>query len=494
MHKIPRWWLPVAWLWVVAGLASAQTLNDPTLQVSEVVTGLNSPTSMAFIALHDILVVEKQDGLVRRVIDGVLQPNPVLDVAVDNASERGLLGITIHSQFPTQPYVYLYYTASSTDTDTSGSPPPVSNRIARFRWNGMALVDSTPILDLPATAGPNHNGGTIAFGPDGKLYAVIGDLNRRGQLQNIPTGPAPDDTSVIVRLNDDGTIPGDNPFFPQGGHLARYYAYGLRNSFGLGFDAVTAKLWMTENGPADYDEINLVEPGFNSGWVHLMGPEARTPGDLDSLFHVPGSQYRDPAFSWLNTVGPTALVFLHSVHLGAAYQDHLFVGDIKNGALYRFRPNAARDGFIVADPGLADLVADSGDELQELIFGTGFGGITDLKVGPDGRLYVLSFRQGSILAIGGPPVSVQGAIVDSTTGALLAGVQVRARRVDPLPTERVSGASDADGTYRLSDMAPGRYWIFFSRLGYWPHGRQVTLPGGTGITLDVPLRPRQPSP
>jgi carboxypeptidase family protein len=107
---------------------------------------------------------------------------------------------------------------------------------------------------------------------------------------------------------------------------------------------------------------------------------------------------------------------------------------------------------------------------------------------------VLSFRQGSILAIGGPPVSVQGAIVDSTTGALLAGVQVRARRVDPLPTERVSGASDADGTYRLSDMAPGRYWIFFSRLGYWPHGRQVTLPGGTGITLDVPLRPRQPSP
>ena len=106
---------------------------------------------------------------------------------------------------------------------------------------------------------------------------MIGDLNRRGQLQNVPTGPGPDDTSVIIRLNDDGTIPSDNPFFSLGGNWAKYYAYGIRNSFGLAFDPVTQKLWMTENGPDTYDEVNLVDPGFNSGWVQMMGPDARSP-------------------------------------------------------------------------------------------------------------------------------------------------------------------------------------------------------------------------
>ena len=117
-------------------------------------------------------------------------------------------------------------------------------------WSGQVLHDPVLLLDLPATPGPNHNGGVMTFGPDGKLYAVIGDLNRKGQLQNIPKGPPPDDTSVIIRLNDDGTIPVDNPFVAQGGNLAKYYAYGIRNSFGVAFDPVTGQLWMTENGPA----------------------------------------------------------------------------------------------------------------------------------------------------------------------------------------------------------------------------------------------------
>jgi glucose/arabinose dehydrogenase len=236
MHMTPLRWVPLAWLWVVAGLASSQTLQDPALQVSEVVAGLTSPTNMAFIGLNDILVLQKQDGLVRRVIDGVLQPDPVLDVAVDNTSERGLLGVTIHPQFPAQPFVYLYYTESSTNTDTSGSPPPLGNRIYRFTWNGTALLEPTLIVDLPVTAGPNHDGGIIAFGPDGKLYAVIGDLNRRGQLQNISTGPAPDDTSVIVRLNDDGTTPAIIHSLPR--------AVTWRNTMPMGFAIASASASM----------------------------------------------------------------------------------------------------------------------------------------------------------------------------------------------------------------------------------------------------------
>ncbi len=180
-------------------------------------------------------------------------------------------------------------------------PPRLANRVYRYTWNGSALVNPSLILSLPVTPGPNHDGGIITFGPDGKLYVVIGDLNRSGQLQNHATGAAPDDTSVILRLNDDGTIPADNPFHAQGGNLAKYYAYGIRNSFGLAFDPLTNKLWMTENGPNNYDEINLVEPGFNSGWNQIMGPDSRDPQGTSDLFQVPGSHLQRPQILLVRT-------------------------------------------------------------------------------------------------------------------------------------------------------------------------------------------------
>ena len=370
----------------------AQTLEDPSLRVDQLVSGLSSPTTMAFIAADDILVLQKNDGRVRRVIGGVLQAGQVLDVAVDNDSERGLLGIALHPQFSSNHFVYLYFTESSTGSDTT-AVNPLGNRVYRYTWNGSTLTNPTLILDLPVTTGPNHNGGIIIFGPDGKLYIVIGDLNRNGQLQNFALGPVPDNTSVILRLNDDGSTPTDNPFFSQGGNLAKYYAYGIRNSFGPTFDPVTEKLWMTENGPDVYDEINLVEPGFNSGWERLMGPVNRDTQGTSDLFVVPRSHYSDPKFSWLDTVGPTGLVFLNSTALGINYENDLFTGDINGGNLYRFRVNSARTGFIF-NPGGGidtDLVADTPTEVDEPLIGRGFGGITDLKVGPDGLLYVVSF-------------------------------------------------------------------------------------------------------
>jgi glucose/arabinose dehydrogenase/subtilase family serine protease len=392
------------WLCIAASISSAQLLDDPALQVQQLVMGLSSPTTMAFIGPNDILVLQKNDGRVRRVINGVLQAGQVLDVAVDGDSEHGLLGIALHPSFPATPSVYLYYTESGTGSDTDGppDPAPLGNRVYRYTWNGSALINPSLILSLPVTPGPNHNGGVIAFGPDGKLYVVIGDLNRSGQLQNHATGAAPDDTSVILRLNDDGTIPADNPFHAQGGNLAKYFAYGIRNSFGLAFDPVTNKLWMTENGPNTYDEINRVDAGFNSGWNQIMGPDARDSQGIGDLFQVTGSHYGDPKFSWLDTVGPTGIVFFNSAQLGVEYQNNVFVGDINNGTLYRFKPNAARNGFDFVTPGLGDLVADSGAELDEVIFGTGFGGITDVKVGPDGLLYVLGFSQGKIYVISRP--------------------------------------------------------------------------------------------
>lgn len=390
--------LPACFL--VSSLAlAAPAPRSPTLSITEVASGLSAPTTMAFIGAEDILVLQKGDGRVRRVISGVLQPGAVLDVAVDSASERGLLGIAVHPDFSTNSFVYLYFTESSTGGDTSGSA--AANRVYRYIWNGASLTSPRLLLDLPVTPGPNHDGGIILFGPDEKLYVVIGDLNRNGRLQNFAGGAAPDDTSVILRINDDGSIPTDNPFFAQGGNLAKYFAYGIRNSFGMDFDPLTDQLWMTENGPGSYDEINLVKAGFNSGWETLMGPEARNSNSATDLVVVTGSHYADPKFSWFDTVGPTAIVFLHSTVLGAQYENNLFVGDINNGHLYRFKPNGTRDGFDLIGGGLADRVADNDNELDETIIATGFAGITDLKVGPDGRLYVVSFGDGKIYAISG---------------------------------------------------------------------------------------------
>jgi aldose sugar dehydrogenase len=393
--------LAFAGLTALGSSADAQSVGDPRLRVTQVVSGLSLPTAMAFIGPADILVLQKNDGRVRRVINGVLQTGQVLDLAVDNDSERGLLGVTLHPDFPTTPSVYLYYTQSSTTGDTSGSPPPLRNRVDRYTWNGTALVSPTLILDLPVTPGPNHDGGTMTFGPDGKLYVVIGELNRNGQLQNNSSGAAPDDTGVIFRVNDDGTIPTDNPFFTQAGNLPRYYAYGIRNSFGLGFDPVTGKLWDTENGPGNYDEINLVDPGFNSGWNKIMGPDGRDPQGVGDLFTVGGSHhYSDPEFSWFNTVAPTGIRFLSSRRLGLDYENDVFVGDNNNGRVYHFEPNVTRTGFDFTDAGLAtDLVGDNATELQETIFGSGFGVVTDIKVGPDGLLYVLSLGLGRIFTL-----------------------------------------------------------------------------------------------
>ena len=378
--------------------SAAPTLNDPALTVTDVVSGLSFPTTMAFIGPDDILVLQKSDGKVRRAIGGILQPSAVLDVNVDNASERGLLGIALHPSFPAVPFVYLYYTESATAGDSSGSA--AANRVYRYTWNGSTLISPLLILNLPATPGPNHDGGIITFGPDGKLYVVIGDLNHNGQLQNNGSGVSPDDTGVIFRLNDDGSTPTDNPFSDQGPTLARYFAYGIRNSFGMAFDPETNRLWITHNGPNTFDEIDVVEPGFNSGWNKIMGPDSRNAANANSdLFQLPNSHYSDPKFSWLSPVGPTGIVFFNSTSLGAQYENDVFVGDINNGNLYHFKPNVGRDGFVFTGGGLADLVADNRAELNEVIFGTGFNGITDLKIGPDGRLYVVSFSDGKIYAI-----------------------------------------------------------------------------------------------
>jgi glucose/arabinose dehydrogenase len=221
---------------------------------------------------------------------------------------------------------------------------------------------------------------------------VIGELQREGQLQNIENGPPPDDSGVIFRINpEDGSAAPDNPF--QDDAANRYFAYGVRNSFGLAFDPVTGVLWDTENGEDSYDEINIVDPGFNSGWKTVMGPISRAGVSEESLVQLPGSKYYDPIFSWIESFGITDIEFFNSESLGQKYANNIFAGDITQGNLYFFEVNQDRNGLQFnpqSQSGLSDLVADTDEEVSSVTLGTGFVGITDIETGPDGLLYVLT--------------------------------------------------------------------------------------------------------
>src|SRR5918996_2285894 len=365
-------------------------INDPNLKAELISGGMSFPTSMAFLDNNNILVLEKE-GAVRLITNGVMQDSPVLRVTTDSKNERGLLGIAISgnngnatsSTASGQPStVFLYYTEQG----------ELRNRVHKYQWNGQSLVNPVLLLDLPAGPGTNHQGGKMVVGPDGYLYVVIGELQREGQLQNIENGPPPDDSGVIFRINpEDGSAAPDNPFKDDATN--RYFAYGIRNSFGLAFDPVTGVLWDTENGEDSYDEINIVDPGFNSGWKTVMGPISRAGVSEESLVQIPGSQYYDPIFSWIGSFGITDIEFFNSESLGQKYANNIFAGDITQGNLYFFEVNQDRNGLQFnpqSQSGLSDLVADTDKEVSSVTLGTGFVGITDIETGPDGLLYALT--------------------------------------------------------------------------------------------------------
>lgn len=362
-------------------LANAQpSISDTNLIVQRVVDGLSAPTDMIFVDKNNILVLEKE-GNVRLVTNGTLQDRPVLQMPVNTTAERGLVGITmsVNSKNPS-PDIFLYYTKLD----------PLRNMIYKFQWNGETLVNPLLILDFPAKPDPYHNGGKMAIGPDGYLYVVIGDLHL------IPDFRHPEFTGKILRISQiDGSAAPDNPFVSIGENVSKYYAYGIRNSFGLDFDPVTGNLWDTENGPIRFDEINLVRPGFNSGYYKVMGPISLSEETEDDLFNLPGSHYSDPVFSWNKTIGPTDIEFFRSSNLGDEYENNIFVGDIRNGNLYFFELDRARDGIeldkVQQKSGLSDLVVNNEEELSSITFGSGFGGITDIETGPEGYLYILSY-------------------------------------------------------------------------------------------------------
>jgi glucose/arabinose dehydrogenase len=389
------------------------TLNDTNLKVETVVQGLNFPANMAFLGPDDILVTEKNNGTVQRVINGTIQPEPVLDVSVANRAERGMLGIAVSrdstntNNNPRE--VYLYFTKSVNTTDSDGTlrgEKSGGNYLFKYQLKDSKLVNPVMLLNLSKNKGFAHNGGALIIGPDKNLYIPVGDADgysnstnfpvHNSEAQNIIGGGPPDNTGGIFTLKTDG-----HPYaniISDSQPANKYYAYGIRNSFGLDFDPVTGNLWDTENGENSDDEINLVKPGFNSGWKHVQGL-APVDFNVSQLVNFEGKgKYSDPEFSWVETVGPTKIKFLNTDKLGADYKNDIFASDVKYGRIYHFVLNEKRDALILSG-NLTDKVANSDIEATEAVFGSGFGGITDMDIGPDGLLYVLSFGQGAIYKI-----------------------------------------------------------------------------------------------
>jgi aldose sugar dehydrogenase len=386
-------------------LAQPAIVKDPNLKVELVAQGLKSPTSMAFLGPNDILVLEKDGGTVQRITNGKILPQPIIQVPVSTTSERGMLGIAIAKHNNGLTYVFLYYTKDG------GGSQSLANVLYRYDLLNNQLSNPKLLLNLPAVRGPNHDGGKVVIGPDNNVYTVIGDLKtHRTQAQNVANGPPADSTGGILRVTQDGQPVSNAPLGQVPAPLNLYYAYGIRNSFGIDFDPVSGKLWDTENGPTYGDEINLVEPGFNSGWAQVMGiwtPEGtigkETAGPVNSnptnLVDFGGKgKYRAPEFTWFKTAAPTALKFFDSSKLGKQYQNDMFVGDIKKGNLYNFDLNQARTGLVLNGT-LSSKISNTPNDSQQVLFASGFEeGITDLQVGPDGYLYVLTFA-GSIYRI-----------------------------------------------------------------------------------------------
>jgi glucose/arabinose dehydrogenase len=386
------------------------SISDPSLKLETLYQGKRTPpiadlnqltpvTQFAFLDHDDILLLSKNDGKVLRIKNYTLLPEPLLDVNVTNQWESGLLGIAI-SNDTDKKYVFLYYTESpSGDVINASATNPSYNRLYRYELINDKLVNPKLIFTAPTPNRYSHIGGALEIGPENNLYLTVGDMHgdqnqtTRTMAQNYINGTFPDGRAGILRFTLDGEPVGSGIL---GGEypLDLYYAYGIRNSFGLDFDPITSNLWETENGPASGDEINLVEPGFNGGWSKIQGMGARNDNLSNSVKAVGlvdfggKGKYRAPEFVWKQRVAPTALKFMSSDRLGKKYQNDLFSASYNLGEIYDFNLNENRT--ILLPSNLSNNSVSQKLKSENVRFAQGLGRITDMDVGPDGNLYVLS--------------------------------------------------------------------------------------------------------
>ena len=330
----------------LAAIGIAPARAGTSIVVKRVKGGLNGPAGFTFLSNSKIVYLERGTGEVHTLNLKTGFDRRFFTVrGVDGAGERGALGVAIDPKWPDQPFLYVYATRH-----THGH---LRNQILRIRSKGGDARGFTVIMSAPASSSPYHNGGRIAFGPDGKLYAIVGDGHDASNAQDLPKNLR----GKILRLNRDGHRPTDNPIASS-----KAFAYGVRNSFGFTFDPETGDLWETENGPECNDEINVIRAGENYGW----GPTSLT-GCPDTNQDGPSPEL--PVFTYSDTIGITGAAFCDGCGLGA--QGDLFFGAVNDGVLRRANLNPARDD-------IADVIT---------VRTAPRGAIYSMEVAPDGRIF-----------------------------------------------------------------------------------------------------------
>ncbi|MEK6683479.1 MAG: PQQ-dependent sugar dehydrogenase [Nitrospirota bacterium] len=355
---------------LLLGAAPAVSTGRAGFSGEPVVTGLNFPVAIVFAPGGRLFYTERFSGKVRVIADPLsTQPRLLPDAVyvfgpISSFFERGLLGLALDPDFQRNGYLYVYYSHRGRDSKTD----PYRHRLMRITVKGnrgespVALLDRLPIGSQSEFGKGNHNGGSLSFGPDGKLYLSIGDLATPRNAQDLDSL-----AGKILRLNPDGTAPTDNPFYdPKRPAAPRSYVYalGLRNSFDFTFEPgppETSRLFATENGPATNDELNIIEPGKNYGW-----DEDRISG----VRRKPG--YVEPILVYHRTIAPTGIVFYTGTRYPDVYHGKLFFTDWNEGRI-RTAALTGKDSI--------EAVSVDDDVFQHR------EGIVDLQTGPDGLLY-----------------------------------------------------------------------------------------------------------
>jgi glucose/arabinose dehydrogenase len=341
--------------------SASTTVGSQGFTTSLVAGGLSNPIAMAFAPDGRIFVTE-QGGRLRVIKNGALLPTEFTSVTTTSSGERGLLGVAFDPNFTSNQFVYVYYTATT---------PTIHNRVSRFVANGDVAVpgSETVIFELnPLSGATNHNGGAIHFGLDGKLYIGVGENVNGANAQTLGNL-----LGKMLRINPDGSIPPDNPFFATAsGDNRAIWALGLRNPFTFAIEPTTGRILVNDVGENSQEEINDGIAGSNYGWPATEGPTFNP-------------NFRSPLFAYGHGTGPTTGCAI----AGAAFYrsatasfppDFLgdyFFADLCSGWIRRFDPASG----VVTD------------------FASGFSAPVDLQVGADGGLYVLSRGVGAVHVI-----------------------------------------------------------------------------------------------
>ena len=342
---------------IPAGAQIFETAHG-AVRAEVVVDGLRHPWSVAFLPDGRMLVTERR-GTLRLIAEGVLDPKPVPGVPeVYARGQGGLLDVVAHPRFEENRWIYLSYAAKARRAHTE---------VARGRLEGGRLQDVEVIFrGQNAGRGGRHFGSRLAFGPDGKLYVTVGERGDADLAQDPMTHHG-----TVVRLNDDGSIPDDNPFLGKDGFLPEIFTFGHRNAQGLAIRPGTGEIWVSEHGPRGGDEVNRLAAGANYGWPIITYGRAYSGFSIGEGTAKEGLE--QPAYQWTPSIAPSGTAF-YSGDLFPAWDGNLFVGALKFQYLSR--------------------LTLEGDEIveEEVLFEDAFGRIRDVRQGRDGAIYLLSDR------------------------------------------------------------------------------------------------------